>query len=171
MENYDLKEDEVVLFKGNVAFNNNNQQVRLILTNENVVFISPINSEKQDETVKTEIFPVDGVKVYQGVPQVKVNSTNVEIYFKTGEKEFVFQSKNDMHQFIGQINKLITGKSGAERNAEKVKSAITLVNDTLGVDIVKSTGEVAKNGIAGSVTAIFGKIGKAGKKLFGKKTK
>jgi len=40
MENYDLEEDEVVLYKGNVALKNKKGETNLILTNVNFVFIT-----------------------------------------------------------------------------------------------------------------------------------
>lgn len=161
MENYNLREDEVVLWKGNINLSDQKECSRLILTNLNLVFITKINNSETDEIINTEIYNIQEVKMYQGVPQVKTKASKVEIYLKSTEKEFTFDSKNELHKFVSEINKLLTGKTTAERNAEKIKNAIHLVNDTLGVDIVKGAGEVVKNGIVGSVSGSIGKIGTA----------
>ena len=167
MENYNLREDEVVLYKSDInLLDKKGKTTLLILTNINIVFITKTKKLLEEEIVNTEIFPVGDIKIYEGIPQVKSNANKVELYFKTTEKEFAFNSKSEVHKFQNTIIKLLTGKTTAERNAEKVKNAIGLVNDTLGVDIVKCTGEVAKNGIVGSITNSIDKFGKV---LFKKK--
>ena len=71
-----------------------------------------------------------------------------------------------MHSFHSQAYELLTGKTRAQRNAQKVKSAIELVDDTLGIDIVEAAGKVVKNGV---VCSVVGGVGKIGKSLFGGK--
>lgn len=164
MENYELKENEVVLYKGEISLINPNHPAQLLLTNLNVVFIIRTSFFKEDIT--TEIFPVSDVKTYEGIPQVKTASDITEIYFKTLEKEFKFHSKSDRHKFVSKITKLLTGKSGTERTAEKIKKNIDIINDTFDCDIVKSTGAIAKNGILGNKGKLFKKIGN----LFDKKS-
>ena len=166
MENYLLREDEVVLYKGTVLAND--KKTNLILTNINIVFISVGINPFGENAVTKELYPVNEIKIYEGIPQIKPKDREVEIYFKTGEKNFSFESKKELHLFLSEATKLLTGKTGAERNAEKVKNAIGLVNDTLGVDIVKATGEVAKDGV---LNKVFAPIGKIGKSLFSKKKK
>lgn len=107
--------------------------------------------------------------MYEGVPQVKAKSNDVEIYLKTKELEFGFQSKSEVYKFRSAIIKLLTGKTGFERGADKVKDKIDVVNDTFGVDVVKSTEDVVKNGIVESIGGLFEKVGKIGKAMFGKK--
>ena len=160
MEHYTLKEDEVVLYKGDITLLDKKDKTQLILTNLNLVFITKTKKIFEDEIVNTESYPIENVKIYEGLPQVKTKANNVEIYFKTTEKEFIFESKHELHKFVGEINKLLTGKTTAERNAEKVKSAINLVNDTLGIDVVQTTGNVAKKGIVGGISDSINKIGK-----------
>ncbi len=163
MEHYNLREDEVVLYKGNVTMLDKQQPTQLLLTNLNFVFIT---KNADEESVETVIFPIEEVKIYEGIPQIKSKDSFVEIYFKTTEKEFAFESKSELHKFVSAATNLLTGKSGAERNAEKVKGAIGLVNDTLGVDIVKATGDVIKNGVGGAIDRLAGSLAKS---LFGKK--
>lgn len=165
MEHYNLKEDEVVLYKGEISMKNGNTQ--LILTNLNVVFITIHKRLFGEAIVESNVFPVEDIKIFDGIPQVKSKNLNVEMYFKTAEIEFSFESKSELHKFVSATNELLTGKTGAERNAEKVKDAIDLVNDTLGIDIVKSAGELVKSGVPGKIAGAFGKLGT----VFGKKKK
>ncbi|MGN1212417.1 MAG: hypothetical protein ACI4TZ_00050 [Christensenellales bacterium] len=164
MKHYDLKEDEVVLYKGKISFADRHTNTQLVLTNYSIVFITITSEIGEKETAETEVYLTADVKNYKGIPQIKSTANNVEIFFKSTEKEFVFETKNELHKFVSELNKLLTGKTGAERNAEKFKSAIGLVNDTLGVDIVQTANNLIQNGFGGS-------LGKIGKSLFNKKKK
>lgn len=169
MEHYNLDEDEVVLYKGDVVFKEKTQSTQIVLTNKNLVFIDVVKKIFAHDEIETQIYPVNEIKMYEGVPQVKAKSNDVEIYLKTKELEFGFQSKNEVYKFRSAIIKLLTGKTGFERGADKVKDKIDVVNDTFGVDVVKSTEDVVKNGIVESIGGLFGKVGKIGKAIFGKK--
>lgn len=169
MEHYNLDEDEVVLYKGDVVFKEKTQSTQIILTNKNLVFIDVVKKIFAHDEIETQIYPVNEIKMYEGVPQVKAKSNDVEIYLKTKELEFGFQSKNEVYKFRSAIIKLLTGKTGFERGADKFKDKIDVVNDTFGVDVVKSTEDVVKNGIVESIGGLYEKVGKIGKAIFGKK--
>jgi len=68
MEKYKLKEDEVVLYKGNVNVGGKNNS--LTLTNLNIVFI--LDDIDLNEENNIEIYSVESIKIYQEIPQVKV---------------------------------------------------------------------------------------------------
>ncbi len=169
MEYYNLAEDEVVLYKGDVRFCGKPNSSQLVLTNKNLVFITKTKKLFGESEAETTVYSLEDVKIYEGVPQVKTKSFDVEIYLKTTELEFAFDSKSELMKFQSAITKRLTGKTGFERGAEKVKDKIDVVNDTFGVDVVKSTEDVVKNGLIENITDIFGKVGKLGKALFGKK--
>ena len=171
MENYNLNEDEVVLYKGEVNLLNNKGNAKLVLTNLNLVIVI-LN---RVQSAEVDIFPLEDVKFYEGVPQVKTKSNNVEIYFKHAEKEFSFNSKIELHKFVSAITKVLTGKTAMQRGAVKVHSVIDCVNEALGVDIVKTTQEIlvegVVNGVVNNVTDMLGKAGKMGMTLITKKKK
>ena len=166
MENYKLRADEVVLYKGDVALKNKNGTTELILTNINLVFINRYKKLFSKEEIIILEYPVHSIKMYEGEPQIKAKSNIVEIYLLETEIEVEFNSKMELYKFINATNKLLTGKSSVQKGAKKVKDAIDLVDDTLGINTVQATGNVLKNGIAGGITDSIGKIGKS---LFGKK--
>lgn len=169
MEYYNLAEDEVVLYKGDVRFCGKPNLSQLVLTNKNLVFITKTKKLFGEREAEISEYSLDDVKIYEGVPQVKTKSSDVEIYLKSTELEFSFDSKSELMKFQSAITKRLTGKTGFERGAEKVKDKIDVVNDTFGVDVVKSTEDAVKNGLIENITDIFGKVGKLGKALFGKK--
>ena len=164
MEYYQLKSDEVVLFKGFITFANEQEKTNLILTNQNVVFITKFKDEFLNENAKVEYYAVEDVKMYEGKPQIKLNKNIVEIYFLTTEKEFQFEQKSDQHKFFDEAIKLLTGKTKVQRAAEKVKNAISIVDDTLGIDSVHVVGDAIKDGVVGKVTKGLGSISKIFKK-------
>lgn len=159
MENYQLKADEVVLYKGNVTLNGFEEVTQLILTNYNVVFITKSNIDNQ-EIINVETFLVADIKIYKEVPQVKRNGLNVEIYFTTGEKEFNFASKSELNKFIKEITELITGKTKTERKVSQVKDTIDFIDNTFGIDTVDLVSTAIKNGAIASLGKGINVIGK-----------
>lgn len=171
MENYKLREDEVVLFKKNVIVKDKKGTSELILTNLNVIAIIKNNEELPKEEVTVLVYPIQSIKMYEGKPQVKPNGKLVEIYLLETELEVEFFSKSDLHNFVNATNKLLTGKTIIQRGADKIKETIDVVDETFGINTVQATGNVLKNGITGNISNAFGKIGKIGKALFNKETK
>lgn len=156
------------MYKGNVILKDKKGETELVLTNINLVFINIKKKTFEKEEVTVLEYPVDSVKMYEGMPQIKFKGAAVEIYLLDREIEFEFLSKIEAMKFNSATTKLLTGTTAAQRNAKKVKETIELVDDTLGIDSVQATGNVIKNGIAGSIAGAFGKVGKA---LIGKNKK
>ncbi|MBP3389888.1 MAG: hypothetical protein J6K71_01755 [Clostridia bacterium] len=152
MKDYQLKEDEVVLFKGDIELQGVKGKTELIFTNHNFVFITKHKKVFAKEETYVQIYPVSDVKIYEKKPQIRVKDLNVEIYFLSTEKVCTFASVEDKQEFVGAVNKHLTKKSIAEKGAKKVKDGISLFNDTFGVDIVHSTGELINN-VATTLTA------------------
>ena len=75
MNTYKLKETEVVLYKGEITLSNSQELDKLYLTNENLVLVN-----EQSDTV--EVYPIDSIKMYKGIPQINSKGHNVEIYLK-----------------------------------------------------------------------------------------
>ena len=161
MENYKLKSDEVVLYEGEVSLKGQKGSTDLILTNLNVVFINKYKRLFAKEEITVLEYPVNEIKIYKDIPQLKVKENSVQIYFFEGEEVIYFYSKKQMHSFCNQVQELLTGQTTAQRNAKKVKDTIALVDDTLGINTVEATGNVIKNGVVGSVGGVLGKIGKS----------
>lgn len=156
MITYKLEETEVVLYKGEIIMLGTQQIVSLILTNEKFVFCFT----NQDE-YKEEVYPIDSVKMYKGVPQINIKGQNVELYLADKIKEFRFVKKSEIAKFKNVSLELLTGKTKAERSAQKVKGAIKLINDTLDIDIVKATGNLINTAVYTIADDIGKSAGKA----------
>lgn len=159
MENYKLRADEVVLYKGKVSLKGKKGSTELILTNINLVLINKYTPLFRKEEVTVLEHPVNTIKMYEGVPQVKTKDTTAEIYLLEKEIEVDFNSRMELHQFTNVVVKLLTGDDAVHRGAKKVKDSIALVDDTLGIDTVQTVGDVLKEGIVGSIAGALGKVG------------
>jgi hypothetical protein len=170
MDNYCLESNEVVLYKGNGIIKSNSKSEGLLtnithkeimLTNINIVGTLKTKKMFAKEEVEITVFPVADIKIYNGVPQIKQDNYKVEIYLVDSEIILEFYSKSEVRKFINAVYEFITGKSISERGASKVKGAVNMVDDTLGIDSVGTIKSVVENGVVGSV---FGGLGKTGKK-------
>jgi|GEM_PF-420587 len=161
MENYFLQSNEAVLYKGEATFGNNRTSSELFLTNINIVVITKTKKLFSKEQVDLNNFPVEDIKVYNDVPQIKQNGCMIEIYLTNTEITLDFDSKFTAHKFANAANKLVTGKSMSERGAEKVRGVVNLVDDTLGISTVGTIKSVVENGVEnGVVGTVFGGFGK-----------
>ncbi len=162
MANYQLKTDEVVLYRGNVAIVGRRGKTLLILTNQNVIFeISTKKSIFGKPEVEAEVYPLQEVKIYEEKPQVKQKGPKVEIFFLTNEIKLEFPSLIEASKFNMAIVKVITGKSIQDRGADKVKGTLQFVDDALGINAVDTVKGVLENGVVGS---LIGGVGGARKK-------
>lgn len=154
MENYNLQPDEVILYKGHGYVSNNNAEI--MLTNYNIM----IDIKKMKLFTKQEIvnerYSIEDIKIYNEDPQLKQKNSTVEIHLKNGEKSIGFPTKGEANKFINEIRCLITGKTATERGAEKIKSAINLVDNTLGINTVETIKDVFDKGVVG--TLLGGKV-------------
>jgi len=137
MEHYTLKENEVVLYKGDTTCKElPSAKIQLILTN--LFFILIIKTKKlfSKEEISVEKYPIENIKFYNDKPQINQDGTKVEIYMNSGEQTLIFSSKNEAHKFVNKSLDLLTGKSLFQRTADKAKKAVSVVDDTFGIDTV-----------------------------------
>jgi len=162
MKAYTLKEDEVVLYNGNVKIEKRGGRVELVLTNHNVFFITTIKKLFAKEQVEVEEYTLDQIKIYNEIPQVKQKDDRVEIFLKSGEKTVIFETMFEARKFVSAVMQVVTGKTTTARGAAKVKGAIGLVDDTLGIDTVGTIKTVLENKMTGGIVGSIGKtvIGK-----------
>lgn len=133
MDYYNLAEDEVVLYKGNAQLKKQKICiVKLVLTNLFVVSI-----HEHDEENPVEKYPTESIKIYNGKPQVIQKDETVEIYYTSGEQEFVFANKKEAHTFTNTAIELLTGKTKFERNAASAKCKINVIDETFGINTIE----------------------------------
>ncbi len=157
MTNYTLQSNETVLYQGNVSLEKRNGSAELILTNLNLVFVITIHKFFAKSQVEVETYPVSEIKFYNDAPQIKQKNSRVEVFLSCGEVAAVFESMFEASKFVNAALRLLTGKTAAERGADKFKGAVGLVDDTLGINTVSTVKNVLENGLAGSLLGGFGK--------------
>ena len=157
MKHYNLQANESVLYQGEVSIEKRNGNVELILTNLNLVCIISTKKLFSKEQVEVEVYPVGDIKIYNDTPQIKQKGSRVEIFLSSNEIPVVFSSLFEAGKFVKSAFHLLTGKTTAGRGADKVKGAVGLVDNALGIktaDVVKNTIE---NGLAGTILGGIGK--------------
>ncbi len=165
MSKYSLQPEESVLYEGAVLVPPKKEKIHLMLTNLNIVLSYAVKTglfAKAEEIV--EAFPVQAIKIYQEKPQIIQKGNDVQIFFRESQLKIHFESILELSKFKMAILKLATGKSVQARGAEKVKGAIGLINDTLGVDTVHVIGDVLEHSTAGSLLGGLGAVLKAHQK-------
>lgn len=162
MEHYSLQANESVIYKNKGRLLNKSNKklesdIELVLTNLYLVFIK-IRKKVFSEQVEIEGYPIEEIKIYNELPQIKQDATCVVIYLTSGEKTVELFSRMEVRKFINCAYELLTGETQMTRGAGKVKNAIGLVDDALGIDTVGTIQSVVENGIVGTL------IGKGKKK-------
>ncbi len=150
MEHYQLREDEVVLYKGTVNLKSKivGGLSQLVLTNHNLVFIT--KQENIDgENISVTTYPINEIKVFRDVYQIKKKGNIVEMYFLHDEVEFEFFAKGDTNKFVHETINLLTEKSSFERGCQNTKKAINTIDNTFGIDSVGIVSNILTNKLGG----------------------
>ena len=175
MDNYTLKADETILYRGSVVVlrdgksnEKKDHESDILLTNLNIVIVT--TTKKILRTVaETFTYRVKDVKIYDESVQVKRKKSIVDIYLKDCELFLDFKKESEAKDFCGKALRLISGESKFVRSVKKAKKTVNETNEALDIDIgdmtkktVLFTAEVT-TGIAslkgvGRTTQVFGKI-------------
>ena len=169
MENYDLKENETVLYRHEVLVlpitkkrDKTISESELWLTNLNIVICTP--KKKLLRTVfETEVYSVADVKRYDERVQVINRGKIVDIYLKNKELFLEFKKSSEAKLFSDIALRLISGESKFVRGVKKVRKEIRETDDALEIDtigIAKATAVIAAD-MAIGVASLPG----AGKKV------
>jgi len=158
MDNYVLGPDEALLFETEYY-----NDVRVALTNLNFIHFKKFKKFLSREQVVVAVFPKEELKVYKGVPQIKRKGKIIELYFTSGDAEVEFSSVSLAQKFERIFVNLVTDKSRAIRAAEKVRSAIDVVDTALGIYTVEAVKDVIGIGISAKIGGISAKTVKSAK--------
>lgn len=157
MENYQLKENEKLFYKGKGILIEKKGKTEIILTNINIVFITKQKKFFAKEIIDIELYPIENIKKHKGLPQIILNNKIVDISLTTTNKKFKFNSKEDANQFISATKKLLTSK--LTLCYSKIKK--TLKNSK----IVKQVGGTLKAIVSGTIIKLvnqgINKLGQA----------
>lgn len=159
MEEYVLSSDEVLLYEGTVI-RNEQEDVNMKLTTVALVFSWDVTTGRFRKKVTehfVNIIPLENIKIYNDAPQIKQTGSKVVIQTLFGDETVELEGFFKARTFAAKILEAITGTNTSQRGAKKVNSAISLVDDALGVDTVGTAKDIIENGIVGSVLGGLGK--------------
>lgn len=156
MGNYELLADEVVLYEGVVTSKNYKGTLQLTLTSQKLIFEKEKGLFKKEREL-IDTVPLDSVKVYNGVAQIKQKSDTIELQAVDKNVSIVFSGILEARKFTGKIVDAVTGTTLARRSSNKIKDAFNMVDDTLGLDTRGAIKGILENGVKGTIINGLGK--------------
>jgi aryl carrier-like protein len=156
MANFDLHSDEVVLYEGAVTSKNYKGALLLTLTSQKLILEREKGIFKKEREL-VEIIALDSVKIFNDVAQIKHKGDMVEIQTITANITLTLSGMLEARKFAGTMVDAITGTTLAQRSSEKIKGALGVVDDTLGIDIRGTIKGILENGVKGTILNGIGK--------------
>ena len=148
MNNYEINNDEVILYEGKVGYNKNYIDIDFKLTSKKMIF------EKQKGLIKKtkeliDIIPLDKIKIYNDSVQVKQKINELQV--QTLDKNFYIYANGilEAKKILTKIIDTITGTTISKRGSQKINETIDLVDETLGLNTRDTVKGVLENGIKG----------------------
>ena len=156
MTNFDLLPDEVVLYEGTVTTNRHKGSILVTLTSQKLALEREKGLFKKEKEL-VDIITLNTVKIHNGVAQIRQKGSSVEIQTVEMNIELIFTGMLEARKFAGKMVDAVTGTTLAQRNSEKIKGAIDIVDDTLGLDTRGTIKGILENGIKGTLLNGIGK--------------
>lgn len=148
---YKLESDEVALFESDVSLKENKGKNVILITNHNIVIETTKKKMFKKPEFSLQVYPTSDIKLYNDQPQIKQKSNDVFVSLINKELQLTFESMFLAHKFVTKAVESVTGKTVSARGVGKIKSAIGLVDDTLGIDTVGTISGVMENGVVKSI--------------------
>ena len=156
MKNYELLDDEVVLFEGTVTSSNYKGFLILTLTSQKII----LEQEKglfKKTTELIDMIELSAIKLYNDVAQIKQHGSDVEIQATSSNIKLSFSGLLEARKFTGKAIDAVTGTTLAKRVSDKTKNAFEIVDDTLGLDTRSTIKGVLDKGVKGVLWSGIGK--------------
>lgn len=170
MKNYQLQNDEVILYRGeinllpdgkpNKSKKFNKDQDYLTLTNLHLV-IEKTTQKLFSKNTETLVYTTKNIKSYNDTPQVIQKGQFVDVYLLEKELFLLFPNKKQAVEFVNAALRLLTGFSKLVRGVKKGQKAIKETEEALNIDIVGS----AKTAASVAVDMATGSAGKKTKSI------
>ncbi len=148
---YKLESDEVALFESDVSLKENKDKNVILITNHNIVIETTKKKMFKKPEFSLQVYPTSDIKLYNDQPQIKQKSNDVFVSLINKELQLTFESMFLARKFVTKAVESVTGKTVSTRGAGKIKSAIGLVDDTLGIDTIGTISGVMENGVVKSI--------------------
>lgn len=156
MSNYELKENEVVLYEGSITSNIAKGNLQLTLTSQKTIFEKDKGLFKKEREL-IDIIPHEDIKFYNDTVQVKQKGSDVEIQAVSKNITVAFSGILEARKFTSNFVDAVTGTTLAKRGSDKIKSAFNMIDDTLGLDTRGTIKGVLENGVKGTLLNGIGK--------------
>lgn len=148
---YKLESDEVALFESDVSLKENKDKNVILITNHNIVIETTKKKMFKKPEFSLQVYPTSDIKLYNDQPQIKQKSNDVFVSLINKELQLTFESMFLARKFVTKAIESVTGKTVSARGVGKIKSAIGLVDDTLGIDTIGTISGVMENGVVKSI--------------------
>ncbi len=126
---YNLENDEIILYEGNVNFQNANKTIKFTLTNKNMLFAKERGLFNKKFKIY-EVIPISNIKTYKGNVQVKQKKNNITIETLDKMIDFTCPSAIEGQKIVNDILYAKTGKNIIERSNSKIKNTLKKINDS-----------------------------------------
>lgn len=148
--NYTIDDNEVVLYEGKVGYEKNSNKVDFTLTSKKMIFEKTKGLFKK-EKILVDLIELDDVKVFNEEVQVKQKMDKLQVQSTSKNFTIYFDGMIEARKVSTKIINAITGTTTAKRGSDKVKGALDLVDETLGLDTRGMVKGVVENGIKGTI--------------------
>ncbi|MBQ7140440.1 MAG: hypothetical protein IJO32_02930 [Bacilli bacterium] len=156
MNNYELENDEVLLYENTVFRDDIKGKLNLILTSKKIIFCKGVKKKYglfkttiENQTI--DIVLLKNIKIYNDSVQVKQKGT--KIYIQTIQNNFNIELENIIEavKLTTKIIDIITGTNIVERGTNKINKAINTVDNVVGFNTRDTIKGVVENGITGTI--------------------
>lgn len=156
MASFDLLPDEVVLYESAVTSNVHKGSILLTLTSHKLILEREKGLFKKEREL-IDVYALEDVKVYNDNAQIKQKGSDVEIQTVGANITLMFAGMLEARKFAGRMVDAVTGTTLAQRSSEKIKGALNMVDDTLGLDTRGAIKGILENGVKGTLLNGIGK--------------
>lgn len=151
MNSYTLAPEEVLLYRGEAQFKHNNTVGEVLLTSTNIVEITKTKKMFQKERVFVQPYAVRGVKFYRDAPKITLQNSTLEVQTADGTILLEFGDRGQARKFEALLFELLTGLTSVQRDAQRVRGTINVVDEALGINTMETIKNVASKGVLGSL--------------------
>lgn len=152
--NFQIDEDEVILYEGSVLYEKDSSDksydVDLTLTSKKMIFEQEKGFFKKQKQL-FDIVNLSDIKIFNDEVQCKQKLDELQIQTNNKAFSISFDGILEAKKVYNKIINTITGTTMAKRGSDKVKSALDLVDETLGLDTRGVARGLLENGIKGTL--------------------
>lgn len=148
--NYELDSNEVILCEEVVTYSEFKGSLQMVLTSKKIVLEKEKGIiKKQKELI--DIINLEDIKIYNEKAQIQQKGVDVNIQTVSKNIKISFDGIIKANKFVTKIIDTITGTTMTQRSTNKIKDAINVVDDVLGMNTRDTIKGVMENGVVNSL--------------------